>query len=115
MGDLARPHRFTPRRRLILYLLSARLVIGALPFLRFGFCTGRSSVRRSMTGADHGLGPSTFPAVEAAAYRGTGGGLSNYPPPAQVNRSNMALVADRAWSVGNAEEEEFLPRMNANA
>src|ERR1700722_18938043 len=109
MGDLARPHRLTPRRRLILYLLSARLVICALPFLRFSFCTGRPLLVtqgetlgwRPAAGAGHRFGPSPFPAVEARPYRGEMAGLSNFPPrgvrPAGWARRLVLVKTASAW------------------
>src|ERR1700722_11651647 len=70
MGDLARPHRLTPNRRLILYLLSARLVIGALPFLGFGFSTGRPPAGTHGVATDSGRGPRDWVRPRSRQWKG---------------------------------------------
>src|SRR5690348_15276563 len=71
IGDFGRPHRLTPRRRLILYLLSTRLVICALPFRSVVAPVGRAARRPAGRGPED---PSAFPAVEGGLLGGGEGG-----------------------------------------
>src|ERR1700760_1274064 len=104
IGDFGRPHRLIPRRRLILYLLSARLVI-----VRVALCGcvvapvgPAAACRWAGAGPED---PSTFPAVKAGRIGARQPACQTFPvrlpSSAMINRSDIIWLGVAAGVMGS--------------